>query len=197
MNNPIDEDSQIFKKETFKYYSAMEFPHREYRITMGIDFAMGKARGDYSAIVVTARHKTTGKCYVVEAWGARVHPDAFLTEIVAQVMRYQPDAIAAEAQMAQEFFVHKLKQELQAKGYPSHTRVKEVHQRTRKELRIEAMIPDIEKGMVVFNADHALLLEQLERYGTRWHDDLPDALEMSLSINKRGSRKLRDKPRGL
>lgn len=196
MNNPVDEESQIFKPETFKYYAAgMEFPHSEYKITMGIDFAMGKQRGDYSAIVTVARHKTTGKSYVIEAWGARVHPDAFLDEIVTQVLRYQPDAVAAEAQMAQEFFVHKLKQALQARGYPATTRVKEIHQRTRKELRIEAMIPDIENGTILFNRNHALLLEHFERYGSRWHDDLPDALEMALSITKRGTKRARNKPK--
>jgi len=192
MNNPVDEDSQIFKPDTFTYYDAgMTFPHRDYNITMGIDFAMGKQRGDYSAIVVLARHKITAKYYVIHAWGARVHPDAFLTEIVTQVLRFQPDAIAAEAQMAQEFFVHKLKQELQAKGFPSSTRVKEIHQRTRKELRIEALIPDIEKGTIQFSKAHALLIEHFERYGSNWHDDLPDALEMAYSINKRGRKKIR------
>lgn len=194
-NNPIDEESQIFKPERFKYYdSAMKFDHSDYCIGMGIDFAMGKQRGDYSAIVVTAKHKKLGLIYVVDAFGARIHPDEFMRVIVEKVMHYQPDSIAAEAQMAQEFFVHKLKQELQAKGYPARNRVKEIHQRTRKELRIEAMLPDIENETIRFNRDHALLLEQFERYGSNWHDDLPDAMEMSISSLKKGSRKIRRKP---
>lgn len=194
-NNPIDEESQIFKTERFKYYeSTMKFDHSDYYIGMGIDFAMGKQRGDYSAIVVTAKHKKLGLIYVVDAFGARIHPDEFMRIIVEKVMHYQPDSIAAEAQMAQEFFVHKLKQELQAKGYPARNRVKEIHQRTRKELRIEAMLPDIENGTIRFNRDHALLLEQFERYGSNWHDDLPDAMEMSVSSHKKGRKKIRRKP---
>lgn len=194
-NNPIDEESQIFKIERFKYYeTSMKFDHSDYYIGMGIDFAMGKQRGDYSAIVVTAKHKKLGLIYVVDAFGARIHPDEFMRVIVEKVMHYQPDSIAAEAQMAQEFFVHKLKQELQAKGYPARNRVKEIHQRTRKELRIEAMLPDIENETIRFNRDHALLLEQFERYGSNWHDDLPDAMEMSISSLKKGSRKIRRKP---
>lgn len=194
-NNPIDEESQIFKPERFKYYdSTMKFDHSDYYIGMGIDFAMGKQRGDYSAIVVTAKHKKLGLIYVVDAFGARIHPDEFMRVIVEKVMHYQPDSIAAEAQMAQEFFVHKLKQELQSKGYPARNRVKEIHQRTRKELRIEAMLPDIENETIRFHRDHALLLEQFERYGSNWHDDLPDAMEMSISCLKKGSRKIRRKP---
>jgi len=194
-NNPIDEESQIFKIERFKYYDSItKFDHSDYYIGMGIDFAMGKQRGDYSAIVVTAKHKKLGLIYVVDAFGARIHPDEFMRVIVEKVMHYQPDSIAAEAQMAQEFFVHKLKQELQSKGYPARNRVKEIHQRTRKELRIEAMLPDIENETIRFNRDHALLLEQFERYGSNWHDDLPDAMEMSISSLKKGSRKIRRKP---
>lgn len=194
-NNPIDEESQIFKPERFKYYdSSMKFDHSDYYIGMGIDFAMGKQRGDYSAIVTTAKHKKLGHIYVVDAFGARIHPDEFMRVIVDKVMQYQPDSIAAEAQMAQEFFVHKLKQELQTKGYPARNRVKEIHQRTRKELRIEAMLPDIENETIRFNRDHALLLEQFERYGSRWHDDLPDAMEMSISSLKSGRKRIRRKP---
>lgn len=194
-NNPIDEESQVFKPEQFKYYDpTMKFDHSNYAIAMGIDFAMGKQRGDYSAVVTTAKHKKLGLTYVIDAFGARIHPDEFMRVIVDKVLHYQPDYIAAEAQMAQEFFVHKLKQALQAKGYPARNRVKEIHQRTRKELRIEAMLPDIESGTIQFNRSHALLLEQFERYGSNWHDDLPDAMEMSISPLKRGVRKIVRKP---
>ncbi|MCG7407704.1 phage terminase large subunit [Paenibacillus sp. ACRRX] len=194
-NNPIDEESQIFKPERFKYYdTAMKFDHSEYYFGMGIDFAMGKQKGDYSAIVTTAKHKKLGAYYVVDAFGARIHPDEFMRIIVEKVMQYQPDGIAAEAQMAQEFFVQKLKQALQEKGYPARNRVKEIHQRTRKELRIEAMLPDIENGTIRFNREHTLLLEHFERYGSKWHDDMPDALEMAISASKKGVRKVRRKP---
>ena len=197
-NNPIDEESQIFKPERFKYYDlTMKFNLSEYYVGMGIDFAMGKQRGDYSAIVTTAKHKKLGHIYVVDAFGARIHPDEFMRIIVEKVMHYQPDSIAAEAQMAQEFFVHKLKQELQLKGYPARNRVKEIHQRTRKELRIEAMLPDIENETIRFNRDHTLLLEQFERYGSKWHDDLPDAMEISISTLKSGRKRVRRKPEWL
>jgi len=110
------------------------------------------------------------------------------------VIRFQPDGIAAEAQAAQEFFVHKLKEALRAAGYPAKNRVKEIHQRSRKDLRIEALLPEIENGVIQFSRKHALLLEQFELYGSGAHDDLPDALEMAVSISKKGRRALRNKP---
>jgi len=194
-NNPIDEESQVFKPERFTYYDpSMSFSHADYMLAMGIDFAMGKQRGDYSAIVITAKHKKLGHIYVVDTFGERIHPDEFMRTIVEKVLKYQPDRISAESQMAQEFFVHKLKQALQQKGYPARTRVKEIQQRTRKELRIEAMLPDIESGMIRFHRGHTLLLDQFERYGSNWHDDLPDAMEMSIAAFKRRECKIIQKP---
>jgi predicted phage terminase large subunit-like protein len=202
MNNPVDEESMIFNPETFTYWDAKlsevfsQYPRSvsEYDVYMGVDFAMGKTRGDYSAVVTVARHKQSGTLYVIDAYGERVKPDEFLRVIVEKTLRFQPAGIAAEAQAAQEFFVMKLKDALRAAGYPSQTRVKEIHQRSRKDLRIEALLPDTESGVIQFSRKHALLLEQFELYGSGAHDDLPDALEMAVSISKKSRRQLRNKP---
>lgn len=192
MNNPVDEENMVFNPETFAYWTdahaKREFPHSEYVIGIGVDFAMGKQRGDYSAIVTVAKHKKSGAIYVIDAYGERLHPDKFLTEIVTRVLRYLPDTVSAEAQAAQEFFVDKLHEALVAKGYPSHTRLKKIYQRSRKELRIEAMLPDIESRTIQFSRRHALLLEQFEQYGTNSHDDVIDALEMAIAAVKQKSR---------
>ncbi|AHM66867.1 hypothetical protein PPSQR21_032280 [Paenibacillus polymyxa SQR-21] len=197
MNNPVDEESMIFNPESFTYWDRedRDFLTSDYDIYLGIDFAMGKTRGDYSAIVTIARHKQSGTKYVVDAYGERVKPDEFMRVIVEKTLKYQPTAIAAEAQAAQEFFVQKLKEALRAAGYPAQTRVKEIHQRSRKDLRIEALLPDIESGAIQFSRKHSLLLEQFELYGSGSHDDLPDALEMAVSIAKTGRKKLRNKPK--
>lgn len=198
MNNPLDEESQIFHPDRFYYYeNTKQFPHKDYYIGMGLDFAMGKQKGDYSALVTVAKHKVTGKIYVVDAFLERLHPDKFLEVITKKVKQYQPDIIGAEAQMAQEFFVDKLKESLQFIGYPAHNRVKKIQQRQRKELRIEAMLPDIENGTIQFNREHTILLEHFERYGSKWHDDGPDALNMAIESVKRPRAKVVAKPRYL
>jgi predicted phage terminase large subunit-like protein len=195
MNNPLDEESQIFKPDTFYYYeSGKEFPHKDYIIGMGIDFAMGKERGDYSAVLTVAKHRITKKTYVKDVYIERVHPDKFLEVIIDKVAQEQPDIIGAEAQMAQEFFVDKLKQALEFTGYPAHNRVKKIQQRSRKELRIEALLPDIEAGNIVFNKSHARLLEQFERYGSKWHDDGPDCLSMAISVTQKPKATVVKKP---
>lgn len=194
MNNPIDEESALFVPENFTYWDGKKLPFKTFDYYMGIDFAMGKQRGDYSAISVVARNPETDTTYVVDSFGERIKPNAFLDVIVKMVRKYQPTAIAAESQMAQEFFVDELTRALEGDGYPARSRVKKVTQRQKKQLRIEAMLPDIESGRIQFSRKHALLLEQFERYGTNAHDDLPDSLEMAVSIAKKGKRKIINKP---
>lgn len=187
MNNPIDEDSMVFNPDTFAYYDRrVDYLSGNYDVSMGIDFAMGKERSDYSAIVIVAKEKSTGIIYVIDAWGERIKPDEFMKKIVEKVLEYQPTVIAAEAQAAQEFFVDELKKALERVGYPASTRVKKIKHRSRKELRIEAMLPSIENETIQFNRNHALLLEQFEGYGTNAADDLPDAMEMAVSACAEG-----------
>lgn len=191
-NNPIDEESQIFNPETFTYYSdgLMDFSHKYFIISMGVDFAMGKQRGDYSAITVVAKHKESGLIYVIDSYGERVKPNEFISVIVDKVLQYEPDIIAAEAQAAQEFFVDILIEELSRTGYPAFTRVKKVKHRSRKEMRIEAMLPSIENGTIRFNRSHSLLLEQFERYGQGANDDCIDSQEMAISALKHRENKI-------
>ncbi|SHE66573.1 phage uncharacterized protein (putative large terminase), C-terminal domain-containing protein [Seinonella peptonophila] len=196
-NEPIDRESMLFDPETFHYYDPdLDFKSSQFDIFMGVDFAMGKKeRGDYSALVILAQNRRTQTKYVAEAIGNKLHPDQFLDLIVDKVVEWQPDRIAADANVAQEFLVWTLRQRLKAVNYPEYTRVKEVKNRTRKELRIEAMHPDIEGGKILFNKRHSLLLEQFEKYGTNGHDDLLDALEMAVSIARNGGpREIIEKP---
>ena len=197
-NNPLDEESMIFNPATFTYWDKdgrqRTFSHAEYVISMGIDFAMGKQKGDYSAIVTTARHKETGVLYVIDAWGERVHPDKFLEICVDKIIAHTPDVIGVEAQMAQEWFADQLRDALDVRGFPGRARVKKIYQRSRKEIRIEALLPDIESGKIQFSERHTLLIEQYERYGQGGHDDLPDAHEISIRVSAQAKRNIRRKP---
>lgn len=190
MNNPIDEDSMIFNPNTFTYWDddhpSKEFSHNEYIISIGVDMALGKERGDYSAISVVAKHKENGTINVIDSYGERLKVDEFIEVVVEKVLEWEPDVVAVESVAAQEFFADTLKFELANAGYPSYTRLKKIFSRNRKELRIEAMKPLIENGTLQFSRKHQLLLEQFERYGQGGHDDLPDSLEMAISATNEG-----------
>src|SRR5690625_8005513 len=108
MNNPIDEDSMIFNPNEFTYWddvdSAKEFPHSEYTVSMGVDFALGKERGDYSAVCVVAKHKENGTVFIVDSSGERIKPDGYSEKIVKMTLERQPDVIADKRMAGQEFF---------------------------------------------------------------------------------------------
>lgn len=179
-NEPTDSERQIFKVDEFVYYDdSQQFNHEMYEFHAGIDFAMGKEKGDFSAIATVAKNKLTGVCYVLDIFAERLHPKEFIDVIIQKVAKYQYDGIAIESQMAQEFFADTLRDRLQEIGYPAHRRINPIRQRARKELRIEAMSPDTQNGKIRFSRKHTELLMQYERYPMVSHDDMVDAVEMA------------------
>lgn len=193
LGNPVDEESQIFKPEEFVFFTDSDVAGTKLEYYCGIDFAMGKEKGDYSAIITVGK-SPNGVFYVVDTFIERVHPDALLNKAVELTMRYQYAGIAVESQQAQEWFAHKLKEALRARGYPASTRVKEVKQRMRKALRIESMLPDVQAGRIRFKKQQRLLLEMFEMYPNHNHDDGPDALHMALDAGKNGRKRIVNKP---
>src|SRR5690625_1443381 len=195
MNNTIDEDAMVFNPNEFTYWDDVEptkeFPHNEYTISMGVDIALGKERGDYSAVCGVARHKENGTMFVVDSYGERIKLDGFIDEIVEMTLEWQPDVIAVESVAAQEFFADVLKTELANEGYPSYTRLKKIYSRNRKELRIESMLPAIENKSLQFTRRHHALLEQFERYGQGGADDGIDSLEMAVRSATESEAKIR------
>ncbi|MDM5188604.1 phage terminase large subunit [Bacillus sp. DX4.1] len=185
LGNPVDEESQVFKLEDFTYWTESELKDKELDYYCGIDFAMGKEKGDYSVIMTVGR-SPNGIFYVIDAFIERVHPDILLKKAVEKSLEYQYSGIAVEAQQAQEWFADKLSEALRKAGYPALTRMKQIKQRTRKALRIESLLPDIQAGRIRFKRDQRLLLEMLEMYPNHNHDDGPDALHMAFSAG--GSR---------
>ena len=182
-NEPTDEERQIFKVEQFFYYDeGQTFSHEQFEFYAGIDFAMGKEKGDFSAVVTIAKNRTTGVCYVVDVFNKRLHPKEFIEVIIDRVRTYQYTLIAIEAQMAQEFFADTLGDRLQDLGYPAHTRLVPVKQRTRKELRIEAMSPDVHNGRIRYKKSQTELIGQYEKYPMVAYDDMVDATEMAYNI---------------
>lgn len=184
LGEPTDEERQIFKPDYFTYFTEEDVEGREFDCYGAIDFAMGKEKGDYSVIVTLAKSKKSSVCYVVDVFMERVHPDILLQTAVEKALRYQYKVLAVESQHAQEWFADKLAEALQEHGYPAHTRLKQVKQRMRKALRIEALLPDIQAGRIRFNRNMRAELEQLEMYPMHRHDDFPDCLAMAYSCAK-------------
>lgn len=187
-NNPTDEERQIFKPEYFSYFNEEDIEDKTLEFYGGVDFAMGKEKGDFSVVATVARNVDTGVCYVYDVFMQRVHPDELLRQSVKSTLKYQYETLGVEAQMAQEWFADKLSDELESKGYPSHTRLRKIKQRTRKSLRIEALLPDIQAGRLRFHEKfrNSQELAQFELYPMHAHDDFPDAIQIAYSTASSG-----------
>lgn len=187
-NTPTDEERQIFKPEYFSYFNDGDLEDLELEYYCGIDFAMGRETGDYSAITTIAKNKSTNICYVVDVVMEKIHPDVLLNTSVEKALEYQYEAIGAEAVMAQEWFADKLIDALQSKGYPGHTRVRKIKHRTRKSIRIEALLPEIQSGRLRFHEKFkgGREMMQFELYGMT-ADDFPDSCAMAYSTAASGN----------
>lgn len=192
-NNPTDEERQIFKPENFTWFDDADLEAVETSNFGAVDIAMGKQKGDFSVIVSGAVNDETGTIYVYDAFMERCHPDVLIDEVVTHTFDNEYEGLAVEAQAMQEFIADKMTDELQSRGYPAHTRLKQIKHRTRKELRIEAMLPDVQSGKIRFHRKfkNSPEMEQFEMYGMHAHDDFPDGVSMLTMVAKDTKSKVR------
>src|SRR5690625_7984813 len=83
----------------------------------------------------------------------RVHPDELINEVVKHTFENEYEGLAVEAQAAQEFIADTMEERLQARGYPAHTRVKQIkhHSGSRKAFRIESLLLYKQSGNIIFD----------------------------------------------
>src|SRR5690625_7006719 len=90
-----------------------------------------------------------------------------------------------------------MEERLQARGYPAHTRVKQIkhHSGSRKAFRIESLLPDIQSGKIRFHQKfrNTPELDQFEMYPMHAHDDFPDAVSMLTMVAKTGRNVVQDR----
>lgn len=187
LNNPIDEDSQIFKPSLFTYFDYGDLKDATGR-SLPLDFycawdiAFGKSsRSDYNAILTVARDRKTGIIYTVDVWAKKCPAHEALEVAVKKIIQFKPKIFAVETVQAQHDFFRQLLEKLsQRKVYG--TKLKGITSKTKKEERIESLEPLIENGVLRFMRHQRLLLEMLEQFPTHDHDDLPDALQMAVEL---------------
>ena len=174
-NEPLDEETRIFRPETFKYWA--QLPPLIY--FGAVDPALGKTRGDYSACIVAGRD-AANRIYAIEALIARIPPMRLIQEIISFQQKYRCIRWGIEEVAFQEFFRTILLQEGLKQGCP--VPAMGLKQHAAKEIRIESLAPHIENGAIMLSHEHKELLSQLEFYPMADHDDGPDALEMAFRL---------------
>lgn len=181
MNNPLDPSTQIFSPKEF--YEEVDLSLCE---CFGyIDLAISeKEDADYTAIVTIARHRTTGKLYVIEPVQFRGSILDQLDKVFDLYYKYNYILFGVESVAYQKAFAQILANESSKRKI--YVPVVEVEVDKDKVRRAKAITPHIENGTVLFNGDYQTFLAQLIQFPKGSHDDMVDAFvgAVDLAVGK-------------
>lgn len=179
-NEPIDEETALFKEEWFKYFEDADLQGLELAHYGSCDPSLGKTdRSDFSAIIDGLVHLKIGTIYVDEADIRRRNPQTIVEDAIEHGRRHRYIAFGFEAVGFQSVLKTNLEQKSDETGV--YLPVVEIgHEGIPKDLRIRRLSPLVERGIIRFRKTQTVLLNQLKTYrpNGKQHDDGPDALEM-------------------
>jgi predicted phage terminase large subunit-like protein len=201
LNNPIDEESQIFNQNRMTFWDYGDLDNKNLEIYGAWDMAFGKSnRSDYNAVVIVGRERRTGVIYVLHTWAEKCPAHKAMEKALEIIKEYQPRVFAVETVQGQFDLYRQLREAMQ-KQRVYFTKLKPIttnRSHGKKEERIEQMEPLFENGVVRLHRTQRLLIEQLEMFPFGDHDDLPDGLQMCLDLCSLQTRKSWGrKPHGL
>lgn len=184
MNNPIDEENQIFKPAFFKRYDRR--PENLY-LAMTIDPAISdKQSADYSAIVVSGMDHEH-QIYVLDYIRGRWTPHELIDRIFTTYVKWKPSAIGLECVAYQKSLKYFIEEKMMIHGV--HFPIEEIKRGSNasKEFRIKALEPYYRGGRVFHASWMKDLEDELSTFPKGKHDDLIDALSDHLELLLPGS----------
>ena len=185
-NDPISSESAIFANYLSGcLYTSKDLPN-DLDTFGAIDPATGTSHGDYSAVIVAGRSRSTGRLYVLETVVKRMLPDVLIEYVIALQKKYGCLKWAVETVQFQAF----LKSELVTRGTRAGVPIPAVGVKpiANKQLRIETLQPHFANGLIWLRAEQSLLIQQLRHFPKADHDDAPDALQMVWALAQTRSR---------
>jgi len=172
MNEPMSSEDKLFKEEWISYYEEVEIDKLD--ITVGVDPATGKARGDYSAVVAVGKDKRTGNIYTLYTFNKHSSPNQLIETLIELYKRYKPRTIIFEEVAFQEVYKKFVLEIASQQGV--HLPIKGIKPKGPKEVRAQKLSPLVENGILKFRKEHKELVQQLTEFPFSAHDDLVDAL---------------------
>jgi predicted phage terminase large subunit-like protein len=179
LNNPIDEENQLFKPAYFKYYDRR--PERLY-ISMTLDPAISeKQAADYFAINVCGMDENYN-IYVLDTLKGHWKVSEQVDNIFSMYEKWKPSAVGLEVIAYQKALKGWLEEKMRQRGV--HFPITELKRNTNesKEFRIKAMEPFYREGKVFHASWMKGLEEELLTFPKGKHDDEIDALASQLDL---------------
>ena len=184
-NEPLSDDERRFLPEWIQYYDDDEIKGRELYIAGACDPSLGKAGGDFSAII-TGGKDANEIIYILDADILKRHPDNIISDVIVKHEKYNYQQFGVETNQFQQYFrdnfFTKIAQYNEEKKKNIQIPIRDIKNLSDKVLRIQSLQPDIKNGRVKFRRDQQKLIEQLVNFPSADHDDGPDALEMLVRI---------------
>lgn len=181
MNNPIDEEHQIFKPAYFKYW---EKRPDHLHIAMTIDPAISlKQEADYTAIPVVGMDPDWN-IFLLDYIRGHWTPAQIVDNIFQMHAKYKPNATGLETIGFQKTLKYAIEEEMRKRRYYFPIDEIKTGNQVSKEYRIKALEPYYRDGKV----HHAKwmkgrdLEDELQSFPRGRNDDLIDALSMSLNL---------------
>lgn len=183
MNNPVDDENQLFKTSYFKHYETR--PSNLF-VVMTVDPAISeKQYSDYTGIIVAGR-APDGKIYVLDSlrarWGS---PKEIVDQIFVMRDKWKPDVVAIEENGFQRSLRFWAEDEMKRTKvfFPIETIKSPINQGAMvKEFRIKALEPYYRNGMVFHQKWMKELEDELAQFPRAKHDDLSDAFSWQLQF---------------
>jgi len=175
MNEPSENDGNLFKKEWISYYNSQNLVIDQ-DIIIGIDPSAGVH--DLSALVVVM--KKDSYYYVIDSYGKNMSVDEFIHTIITFYQRYKPKYMVFEDVAFQKIYKELIYKEASRQGI--HLPLKGINPKGKaKYERLISLSASIENKLIQFEEkNNRDLINQLIEFPKSEYDDLLDALFYSI-----------------
>ena len=174
MNDPIDKESQEFKREFFQYRTWEELNRLQTRCYLTIDTAISeKASGDYTGLTLNWVDKENK--WTLKAWHERLSPKGLIDKIFDLHYAFKIDTIGIEETIYLQAIKPFFEDECRVRNtFPKIVELK--HNQQAKETRIRAILPRYESKSVFHIQEECNdLEEELLTFPKGVHDDVLDS----------------------
>jgi predicted phage terminase large subunit-like protein len=173
----ISPESQLFRKEYFRYYEPQNLHIRDLNVFTTVDLAISKKETADYTVVCTIGVNADNQWFLLDVQFGRWDPSESMDHIFEAVTRYKPLYVGIEKVAYQAALSHFIEKEMPKRNIFFTT--KDLEAKEKKEERIKAIQPRFKAGTVMF-AKGASYLGELESellaFPKSLHDDLIDAL---------------------
>jgi len=181
-NEPIDQDSAMFKSSWIKYYEHSPLALRHFIV---LDPAGGNTKAaDFNGIIV-AGIDFENNIYIKEAIADKSTIADLLHLIFKLVEQYniqEDGCLGLETAAMQQTLKFIFTEEMNKKNFYFSIKELKPHTNKSKANRIKALQPYFENGKIFCKKEHDQLVDQIIRFPKTRHDDLIDSLAYVLEI---------------